>query len=107
MIAAPPRRGAAWVEFPARRVHYFRGRVRLLRGDAEVDPAFGDLVVENGADELVSAIGRGGVFELEGLDAGSHAATILIRGERCELTFEVAPSEALLVDLGLLTCRLE
>lgn len=107
VIAAPPRRGAAWVEFPARRVHYFRGRVRLLRGGAEVDPSFGDLVVEDGADERVSAIGRGGVFELEGLAPGAHAATILLGGERCELTFEVAPSDALLVDLGVLTCELE
>ncbi len=107
VFVAPPRRGAAYVEFPATRVHYFRGRLLLSKGGVEVEADQGDFVVKNRGGELVSAIGKGGVFELEGLTPGIHEAVILFKEDRCAFSFEVAETDAMLVDLGTLRCALK
>lgn len=109
VVAAPPRRGAAYVEFPAHKMRYFRGRLRLLKAGVEVDPAFGELLVDDGEQVLSSAIGREGVFELEGLRPGRYSAEVLVGAERCRFLLEIMDEgwepDALLIDLGERTCE--
>jgi outer membrane usher protein FimD/PapC len=105
IVAAPPRRGAAFVEFPARRAHYYRGHVRVVRDGASLVPAFGDLAVDPGAREIDSPIGVDGSFELEGLTAGTHEAEIRHKSTVCHFTFVAAEANAPLIDLGVLVCE--
>jgi outer membrane usher protein len=104
VLAVPPRRGAAYAEFPAVRVHYYRGRVLVVRDGAESAPAFGDLVVRSGAREIVSPIGDGGTFELEELGAGSHPAEVRHSSGTCRFTLEAKETTETIIDLGVLRC---
>ncbi len=109
LVVAPPRRGAGLAEFPATRVHYYRGRVRVVRSDGVHDteeiPLFGDLAVKNGLHDAISPIGADGTFELEGLGAGSHDAEVRHKSGICRFRFEAKEADAPIIDLGLLRCR--
>lgn len=106
-VVAAPRRGAAYAEFPAKRVNYQRGQLVLyIRGSA-TEPTFGDLLVEQDGDYVTSPIGLGGAFEFEGLSPGRHEAIIRFEEHRCHFSFEVPAVDELLIDLGVLECRIE
>jgi outer membrane usher protein len=109
LVVAPPRRGAGLALFPAVRVHYYRGRVRTVRTEGKLEkeevPVFGDLAVQNGPHEVVSPIGEGGTFELEGLQTGVHDAEIRYRGDVCRFRLDAREAKTALVDLGLIRCR--
>jgi outer membrane usher protein len=107
LVAAPPRRGAAYVLFPASRVHYYRGRLRLIKAGVEIVPVYGELVVKNRGRELVSPIGEQGAFEFEGLGPGRHEAVIRYKEDRCRFSFDATDAGQMLVDLGTFDCEIE
>lgn len=108
IVAAPPRRGAAYVEFAAASVQYFRGRVLIVgkQDGKEVEriPAYGDLVVKNGLHDATSPLGADGDFELESLKPGPHDAEIRHKSGNCRFRIEVGEATVPLVDLGVLRC---
>lgn len=106
VYAAPPHRGAAFVEFGGKRVRYFRGTVLIDTGaEKVVVPTYGELVVKQDTEEFISPLGEGGAFELEGLSPGAHPAEVRFRELRCSFDIQVPQETALLVDLGRLTCH--
>jgi outer membrane usher protein len=105
ILAAPPRRGAAYVEFAAVRVHYYRGRLRVVKKGVVVVPTFGDFAVTNRGKEMLSPIGDDGTFELEGLSSGTHQAEVRHTSGVCRFTFEAKEADLPLIDLGMLVCE--
>ncbi len=104
VLAAPPLRGAAYVEFPVSRVQYTRGRARLVKGKEKVVPVFGDLAIDPGPKEQVSPIGTDGIFELEGVKEGEHDAEIRHGAEVCRFKIDVKASDGPYFDLGVVEC---
>ncbi len=104
VMAVPPRRGAAFAEFPAHRIRYFRGRMRVVRDGVEGIPLYGDLAVKNRGDWMLSPIGEDGTFELEGLLPGPHDAEVRHTSGLCRFHLDVKDEKAVLVDLGMLRC---
>jgi len=105
IVVAPPRRGAAFAEFRATRIHYFRGRVLVVRDGKEYAPSYGDLVVKDHGRDNISPLGEDGSFELEGLAAGPHEAEIRHAKGTCKFRLDAKESsDATLIDLGIVRC---
>jgi outer membrane usher protein len=101
---APPYRGGALVLFESAQVQAVTGSVSLTSGDTVVVPEFGDFIVVDGDHRFESPIGRGGVFYLENLRAGTHAATVRYLGASCTMSITVPSSKTPVVNLGRVRC---
>jgi outer membrane usher protein len=106
MTLAPPPRGVALAEFKARTVHYYRGRVVIDQGGTRVTPTYGQLTIYRVGDDVVSPLGEGGEFDLEGADPGTRNALIEWSEGSCNMQIELPPSEDPVIELGELVCRL-
>ncbi len=80
------------------------GRVEVLEHGATVVPAYGQLSVEIGERTSESPIGAGGEFYLEGLEPGTHPATIEYGQASCTFTLVVPAEAATVLHLGLVRC---
>lgn len=106
-LIAPPWRGAAIVKFSAARLFGITGRLMLVRANRSFLPAFGRLVVQADAIEVVSPIGEQGEFFVDHLDPGPHDGRVEFEGHTCVFTLEVPALTAIITDLGVVTCRSE
>lgn len=103
-LVAPWRRGGVVLDFQVDAVRAFRGRL-VLADDAEGrTPAHGELRVDVAGARLSSPVGRNGEFELVGLPAGKHAASVIHPGGRCAATLDVPSLAGKVIDLGTVRC---
>lgn len=99
-----PRFRAGTVEaFDVGPTRIVQGRLRLRLDDREVAPEWGEIAVELPTGRVVSPIGFGGEFWLEGLTPGRHEALIRWAGRLCRLTFEVGQGAGV-ADVGNQLC---
>lgn len=104
-LVAPPYRGGAIVELPARRMRLIRGQLAIARGDARIIPRYGELRLEVDGRPLASPVGGAGEFELDGVPAGAHVAVIEWQGGRCRFRLEIPDADGPITDVGATTCR--
>lgn len=102
---APPYRGGVVIDFPVRPLRGVTGLLRLESQGVRTIPAYGELSVELDSGALVSPIGNGGEFYLEGVPAGGHAATIRYQDRECHFNLVAPPVTKAVAALGTLTCR--
>lgn len=103
-VVAPPLLGGAVVEFTATPTSFVRGSVVVREQGARVIPEYGELSVATPAGPVSSPIGKDGHFELEGLAAGLHRATVTYAGGTCAFSFAVPVSTDVVIDVGELQC---
>jgi outer membrane usher protein len=99
-----PRYRAGTVEaFDVGPTRVVQGRLLLRVDDRELAPEWGEIAIELPTGRLVSPIGFGGEFWLEGLTPGRHEALVRWAGRLCRLTFEVGEGTGVL-DVGTQLC---
>lgn len=104
---APRYRGGTVEHFDVGPARVVVGRVVLAideRGEArDVAPEWGEIAVELPTGRVVSPIGAGGDFWLEGLTPGRQEALVRWEGRLCRFTLEVGTKPGI-VDAGLQRC---
>ncbi len=103
-VIAPPYRGGGIVRFIVEKTQAITGLLRIKKGEKLLIPAYGEFSVEGNAS--VSPIGEKGEFYLDGLKPGTYNAKIDFKEGVCQFTLEVPESEAIISQLGTLTCTL-
>jgi outer membrane usher protein len=99
-----PRHRAGTVErFDVGPVIVIVGRLVLSVDERDVAPEWGEIAVELPTGRVVSPIGDGGEFWLEGMSAGRHEALVRWEGRLCRFTLEVAAKPGI-VDVGQQRC---
>lgn len=101
---APPYRGGAVVRFPVQKIQQTIGTLRVVTGEDTQTPAYGELAVTVGKEQVLSPIGADGQFYFDSLPPGRHAATVTHGGATCSFTLEVPSVATDLVDLGVTRC---
>jgi len=104
MTLAPPYRGGAVALFPVERIRRVIGRVRVVEGQNERTPAYGQMTIRINGDVVDSPLGSNGNFYFENLPAGRHTATVEDEKGSCSFSIEVPSTSDVLVQLGTLTC---
>jgi outer membrane usher protein len=104
---APRFRGGTVEHFDVGPTRVVVGRVVLALDDKkearDVAPEWGEIAVELPTGRVVSPIGEGGAFWLEGLAAGRQEALVRWSGRLCRFTLDVAAKPGI-VDVGVLRC---
>ena len=101
---APPRLGAAILEFPVGRVTAFTGRIVVRDGDETVIPRFGEIVVRHDDQTMQSPVGGDGEFYFEGLTPGAYVAEVVWKAGRCRFSLAVPADLGAFGDVGTLSC---
>jgi outer membrane usher protein len=101
---APPYRGGAIVRFPVQKIQRTVGTVMLMVDGRPKPPAYGELTVTVGKEQLVSPVGADGQFYFDSLPPGRHPAAVAHGGETCSFTLEIPAAATDLVDLGETRC---
>jgi outer membrane usher protein len=101
---APPYRGGAIVRFPVQKIQRTVGTVLLMVDGRPKPPAYGELTVTVGKEQLVSPVGADGQFYFDSLPPGRHPAAVAHGGETCSFTLEIPAAATDLVDLGETRC---
>lgn len=110
LLLAPPYRGGAIAEFSATRqwrvsgTLVVEGQPDLLRGQAALDAA---LTIDTPDGPLESWLGAEGEFYVEGIAPGVYAARVRSGGRRCTATLVVPASDAPVIRVGTVTCRID
>jgi outer membrane usher protein len=104
MTLAPPAGGGAVALFPVTREVRVSGRVQVLDHGAHVVPKYGRMTLRVKDATFESPIGGSGQFYFEGLDAGTHVATVEYEGGTCTWTMAVPSDGPVVRQLGLVTC---
>lgn len=102
-VVAPRERGGAVERFRVARIAAVTGRLSLEIDGRAVSPDWGEVAVELPGRRAVSPVGEGGLFWLEAIPVGTHAALLRWEGRVCRFTFEV-PVRVGIVDLGTVRC---
>ena len=97
-------RGGGIIRFVVEKTQAVTGLLRVKKGKETLIPAYGEISVEGNAQ--VSPIGEKGEFYLDNMKAGSYNAKIDFKEGICQFTLEVPTSEAIVSQLGTLTCTL-
>ena len=103
-VIAPPYRGGGIIRFVVEKTQAVTGLLRVKKGKETLIPAYGEISVEGNAQ--VSPIGEKGEFYLDNMKAGSYNAKIDFKDGICQFALEVPTSEAIVSQLGTLTCTL-
>ena len=103
-VIAPPYRGGGIIRFVVEKTQAVTGLLRVKKGKETLIPAYGEISVEGNAQ--VSPIGEKGEFYLDNMKAGSYNAKINFKEGICQFILEVPTSEAIVSQLGTLTCTL-
>ncbi len=104
-IIAPPVGGGAVVVFDAPVLHVVRGTLRVEDGGGSTAPAYGEIAVSRASFRFVSPVSGTGDFELDGVPAGRHPATIQWDGKQCAFELSVPMRTEMIIDLGTVVCR--
>lgn len=104
-LVAPWRRGGVVLDFQVDQVRAFRGQLVLAGGAARRHPSHGELQVDIAGERFSSPVGSNGEFELVGLPAGRHAASVTYPGGRCAATLDVPSLAGKVIYLGTVRCR--
>ncbi|MCP3168261.1 fimbria/pilus outer membrane usher protein [Myxococcus qinghaiensis] len=103
-VAAPWRRGGVVLDFQLDVVRALRGQLVLADDAAKRTPALGELRVDFEEEHFSSPVGRNGEFELVGLPAGRHEATVIYTGGQCVATLDIPSLADKVIDLGTVRC---
>lgn len=106
VVLAPPTRGGAIANLPARRLRLVRGILEIDRSAGATRPSFGELAVKVDGKFLSSPIGEEGEFEVDGLPAGRHLAIVRWSEGRCQFRLHVPDSGDVVTRLGKTVCRI-
>ncbi|HEX7479950.1 MAG TPA: fimbria/pilus outer membrane usher protein [Polyangiales bacterium] len=105
MTLAPPFRGAAIADFPVTIPHFYRGRFVIDDHGKKIVPKYGQVRVQHNGSEVLSPLGEQGEFELDGVEPATYTAFIESTDGNCQLELKVADSEKVVVELGVVTCK--
>lgn len=100
---APRYRGGSVERFDVGPTRVVVGKLLLSIDQKELAPEWGEISVELPTGRVVSPIGYGGEFWLEGLTPGRHEALVRWAGRLCRMAFEVGQGTGVL-DLGTQRC---
>src|SRR5690606_920757 len=106
-LVAPRFRGGAVVTFATRQVRLLRERVVIETSAGAEEAAHGELRLVAEGEALVSPLGTGGEFELDGVAAGFWPVEVSSRAGRCRAMLRVPASDQLVADVGTVRCRAE
>lgn len=100
---APRHRGGSVEVFDVGPTRVVVGKLLLTIDEKELAPEWGEIAVELPTGRVVSPIGYGGDFWLEGLTPGRHEALVRWAGRLCRMTFEVGKGAGV-VNVGTQRC---
>jgi outer membrane usher protein len=103
-FVAPRYRAGTVERFRITPLRVVTGSIYLSIDGASVPPEWGEVAVEIPGRRIVSPIGAGGLFWLEGLPPGWHEALVKWEGRLCRFSISV-PVAAGVVEVGNLGCR--
>ena len=103
-MIAPPYRGGGIIRFVVEKTQAVTGLLRVKKGKETLIPGYGEISVEGNAQ--VSPIGKEGEFYLDNLKPGTYQVKIDFKEGICQFPLEVPTSEAIVSQLGTLTCTL-
>lgn len=107
LTIAPPNRGGAIVTFPVRRVLAVAGTVVVEEAGKDVAPAYGQISVKVGGQQMDSPLDEAGNFYLENVSPGSYSAEVQYATGTCTFPLAVPPSPTALVQVGTARCIVE
>lgn len=100
-VVAPPAGGGVIVAFDSPVLHVVRGTLRV----GTRIPAYGELTIVGTPTPFVSPVGSDGEFELDGVAAGQHAASISWEEGRCDFELTIPRSTLVITELGVMHCQ--
>jgi outer membrane usher protein len=104
LVAATSYRGAAVVQFDAKRISFVRGTLVVRESGKDTIPSYGELTMHAGHELFRSPVARDGEVEFEGLVADSYAARIEYAEGVCNFTLVVPERNGAVADLGTVAC---
>ncbi len=106
MVLAPPPRGVALADFEHSVPHFYRGTIQVQRSDgSRVAPTYGQVVITQMGEDVVSPLGLEGEFELLDIKPGTQAALVEWKDGACRFEMTFPDSEETVIDLGPLVCH--
>ncbi|MGB7630560.1 MAG: fimbria/pilus outer membrane usher protein [Candidatus Deferrimicrobium sp.] len=104
-VVSPPLRSGSLIPFDVKRFQAVTGTLGWRR-DGEWKPAeYVEVRLPGKGKEVAFPTGKGGEFYVEDLGPGTHAASVEQEGKRCLFEMIVPATDAMVVDLGRLTCE--
>lgn len=107
LTIAPPNRGGVIVTFPVRRVLAVAGTLVVEEAGQDVVPAYGQIGVKVGEQQMDSPLDEAGSFYLENVSPGSYPAEVQYATGTCDFTLVVPASSTALVQVGTARCIVE
>ena len=104
LTIAPPNRGGAIVTFPVRRVLAAAGTVVVEEAGKAIVPAYGQISVKVGEQQMDSPLDEAGNFYLENVSPGSYSAEVQYATGACTFPLVVPASPTALVQVGTARC---
>lgn len=99
-----PYRAGGVVDFPMEKLQAFTGKLLLAESGKTTPAEYWGLKLDNASQEQEVIVGKRGEFYLENLTAGDFSARLFRGMEECRFKLTIPESDAMMVDLGEVTC---
>ena len=100
----PPAQGGVLIDFGARKIRAFTGRLGIRQAGAVTPAEFRELTLEIGGRPISLQTGRGGEFYLEDIEPGVYFGTLDVDGTPCKFEIRIPGTDQMLVELPPVTC---
>ena len=104
-VVSPPLRSGSRIPFDVKRVQAVTGTLGLRRDGGWKPAEYVEVRLPAEGKGITVPTGKGGEFYVEDLGPGTHAASVEQEGKRCLFELIVPKTDAMIVDLGRLTCE--
>lgn len=101
---SPPYRSGTLINFAARKLQAFSGRLKTQGKDGLKSVEFVEMKLGPDAPTEGLQTGRGGEFYVENLKPGTYPGTTLLDGVPCAFKLVIPPSSEIFVELGDVVC---
>lgn len=100
----PPAQGGVLIDFGARKIRAFTGRLGVRQGDAVTPAEFREVTLDIQGRRVNLQTGRGGEFYLEDIEPGVYSGTLDVDGTPCKFEITIPGTDQMLVELPPVTC---
>jgi outer membrane usher protein FimD/PapC len=104
-IVSPPLRSGSLIPFEVKRFQAVTGTLGWRRNGEWKPAEYVEVRLPGKGKEVAFPTGKGGEFYVEDLGPGTHAASVEQEGKRCLFEMIVPATDAMVIDLGKLTCE--
>jgi outer membrane usher protein FimD/PapC len=104
-VVSPPFRSGSRIPFGVKRVQAVTGTLGWRRDGGWKPAEYVEVRLSVEGKGVAFPTGKGGEFYVEDLGPGTHAASVEKEGKRCLFELIVPATDAMIVDLGRLTCE--